>query len=100
MKNDNATIKPIETKALNGGTQAVYRFDNGYGASVVQGPYTYGGPAGLWELGVIAWDGDDCALTYETPIAYDVLGFLGEGDVAETLQRIKALPARGSEAGR
>ena len=90
------TLKPISTKPLNGGTQSLYRFDNGYGASVVQGPYTYGGTEGLWELGVIVWDGDDYRLTYETPITDDVLGRLGEGDVAEKLQEIAALPERAS----
>ena len=90
------TVKPISVKPLNGGTQSLYRFDNGYGASVVQGPYTYGGSQGLWELGVIAWDGDEYGLTYETPITDDVLGYLGEGDVAEKLQEIAALPGRSS----
>lgn len=93
------TLKPIRTAAKNGGTQSLYRFDNGYGASVVQGPYTYGGDQGLWELAVIVWDGDDFKLTYDTPITDDVLGHLGEGDVAETLQQIADLPARTEPRG-
>jgi len=41
----------------NGGTQRRYKFPNGYGASVVRGPYTYGGPEGLFELAVFGQDG-------------------------------------------
>jgi hypothetical protein len=88
------TIKPIKTSANNGGIQSLFRFDNGYGASVVQGPYTYGGDRGLWELAVIVWNGDDYDLTYETPVTDDVIGHLGEGDVGELLMQIEALPAK------
>ena len=62
-------------------------FPNGYGASIVRGPHTYGGPAGLWELAVLK--GDD--LTYDTPITTDVEGHLTEGDVEGLLTRIEAL---------
>ena len=30
--------------------QKIYSFPNGYGASVIKGKYTYGGPEGLWEI--------------------------------------------------
>jgi hypothetical protein len=43
-------------KSLNGGVQKEYRFDNGYGASVIQHNYSYGNEQGLWELAVIKWD--------------------------------------------
>jgi len=76
--------------------QWVYRFGNGYGASVVQGQHTYGGPAGLYELAVISFDGDEWHLTYQTPITEDVLGHLTLAEVAETLVRIAALPAPGA----
>ena len=33
--------------------QKIYKFPNGYGASVIKGPYSYGGPDGLWELAVL-----------------------------------------------
>lgn len=75
-------------KALKG-TQRVYTFDNGYGASVVRNPYSYGGSAGLYELAVLDWDGN---ITYETPITEDVLGWLTPSDVRSTLREIQALP--------
>jgi hypothetical protein len=81
---------PKSRRALNGGTQYKFKFGNGYGASVVQGPYTYGGEDGLWELAVLGKDGD---LTYETPVTEDVLGYLSESDVGEALDRIAELSA-------
>jgi hypothetical protein len=70
--------------------QWVYRFLNDYGASVVQGTHTYGGPQ-LYELAVIRFDGDKFGLTYETPITDDVLGWLTLEDVAATLVKVAAL---------
>jgi hypothetical protein len=76
-----------------GGVQKVYRFENGYGASVVQSPHSYGGDEGLWELGVVRFTGERFKLTYDTPITSDVLGHLHESDVEEYLDAIAALPA-------
>jgi len=74
------------------GSQWVYRFPNGYGASVIRGPWSYGGPEGLYELGVVVFSGDSWELTYETPITSDVLGHLSLDEVAATLAKIAALP--------
>jgi len=63
-------------------------FDNGYGASVVVGPYTYGGEDGLYELAVLDSNGK---LTYETPITSDVEGYLSEDDVTKLLKQIQSL---------
>ena len=63
-------------------------FDNGYGASVVVGPYTYGGEDGLYELGVLGKDGK---LTYDTPITEDVEGYLSEEGVTQLLKQIQKL---------
>lgn len=75
-----------------GGERAVVYFANGYGASVVRGPYTYGGAgaAGLYELAVIKRD--DESLVYTTPITDDVLGHLSPEDVTRTLGEIAKLP--------
>lgn len=85
-----------------GGTQRIYRFGNGYGASVVQFPYSYGGDRGLWELAVTKYereDNDSYSLTYDTEITDDVLGHLEESEVDELLARIEALPANAKGVG-
>jgi hypothetical protein len=76
-----------------GGTQKVYRFANGYGASVVRFYGSYGFEAGNWELGVVKFTGDNWKLTYETPVTNDVIGYLTAEEVEATLDQIEALPA-------
>lgn len=70
------------------GKQCIVQFTNGYGASIVQGPHTYGGPDGLYELAVFGKDGH---ITYETPITNDVIGYLSENEVSNVLKDIKEL---------
>jgi hypothetical protein len=70
------------------GVQARIQFENGYGASVVKGEYTYGGKDGLYELAVLDSNGD---LTYETPVTDDVEGYLSEDDVTKLLEQIQSL---------
>lgn len=72
------------------GTQDLYKFKNGYTASVIQTRYSYGGDQGLFELAVIYND----ALVYDTPITNDVIGYLTPEAVQEILQKISELPAR------
>lgn len=71
-----------------GGERAMAQYPNGYAASVIRGPYTYGGPEGLYELAVL--DGDGCC--YDTPITDDVEGRLTTAMVTKLLRRIAALP--------
>jgi hypothetical protein len=67
---------------LNGGTQIVYKFPNGFGASVITGPYTYGGSKGLFEMALLKFEGDKWDLVYHKDFADgDVAGYLS---VAET----------------
>lgn len=70
------------------GEQCIVQFSNGYGASIVKGPHTYGGPQGLYEIAVFGKDGQ---ITYDTPITNDVLGHLSEQEVEKTLLDIKNL---------
>jgi hypothetical protein len=63
-------------------------FENGYGASVVKGEYTYGGKDGLYELAVLDSNGD---LTYETPVTDDVEGYLSENEVTKLMEQIQNL---------
>lgn len=82
-----------------GGIQQLYRFENGYGASVVQSQYSYGGKDGQWELAVIKFKGagnDNWSITYETPITSDVLGYLDRKEVEAALEQISSLPAKAS----
>jgi len=68
------------------GKSARFKFANGYGASVIADGY--GKDAGLYELAVLDSSG---ALTHETPITDNVLGWLSVEEVVETLHRIAAL---------
>jgi hypothetical protein len=85
------TFKDLEFKEHPnhlGGVQAVITFDNGYGASVVKTPHTYGGDRGLYELAVL---GEDGHLTYATPITDDVIGYLRDIDVTDVMEKIQQL---------
>jgi hypothetical protein len=84
------TFNDLEFKQdmLRGLNAARIKFDNGYGASVVVGPHTYGGEDGLYELAVLDNNGN---LTYETPVTSDVEGYLSEDDVTKLLEQIQKL---------
>lgn len=66
----------------------LFTFDNGYMASVISHPYSFGGEEGLWELAVLDEDGK---ITYDTPITNDVVGWLTVEEVNEILDKIKEL---------
>jgi hypothetical protein len=82
------TYRPTETHRLHGGLQDIYRFPNGYGASVVSHAYSYGGPSGRYELAVLDQDDNLC---YDTEITSDVIGWLADDEVQRLLERIEAL---------
>ena len=71
-----------------GGIQKVYTFRNGWGASVVMFPGSYGFEKGLWELAVLDANGE---ITYDTPITNDVIGHLDDTMAGIILERIKKL---------
>ena len=90
-------IEPTLTRphpAGMGGTQKIYRFDNGYGASVVNFQFSYGGSDGKWELAVIKYKGDTdkYSIDYSTGITDDVMGYLSDDEVQDVLEQIKLLP--------
>ena len=61
-------------------------FDNGYGASVVKTPYTYGGDSGLYELAVFK----DGHIHYDNPVADgDVRGYLTSDDVTDLMLEVQ-----------
>ena len=81
-------IQPKTSKVhvCGDGTQDSYEFENGYSASVIRTSFSYGGPE-LYELAVVK-DGKVC---YDSGITSDVMGWLSEAEVQETLHKIKAL---------
>ena len=68
--------------------EAKYKFENGYGASVVRGVGTYGGGHGLFELAVM--HGKE--LCYATTITDDVVGHLDHEEDNSLLTDIEQLP--------
>ena len=69
------------------GLQKEYKFDNGYGASVICHKGSYGGDCLLWELAVTLHG----ILCYDTSITNDVMGHLSTEEVNKSLQTIKEL---------
>ena len=83
---------PVEEKALLGGVQRIYRFENSrYGASVVCHKASYSSKGGKWELAVLY----DDELCYDTPITDDVIGHLNDDDVQKILAKIANLKEEG-----
>jgi hypothetical protein len=88
------TFQELEFKTLTylGGIQAVVKFKNNYGASIVRHNGSYGSKDGLYELAVIkyneygSWD-----ICYDTPLTNDVLGYLTEDNVTNYLIKIEQL---------
>tara|TARA_R110001632_G_scaffold131011_1_gene245126 strand:- start:245 stop:523 length:279 start_codon:yes stop_codon:yes gene_type:complete len=82
----------IQNVKLNGGVQQVYKFPNGYGASVSKHKGSYGHKSGLWELAVIEninEDGFD--LCYTSSVCSDVIGHLNDPQVDQLLGQIRRL---------
>ena len=71
----------------NIGCQYKFKFPNRYGASVIKQPYSYGYFWDLWELAILKND----TLCYNTPIAFDVIGYLSDEAVNDFLNRIRSL---------
>ena len=82
------------------GIQALWRFPNRYGASVILNAHSYG-----VELAVIRWHdeggrgGWDYGIDYGTPITDDVLGRLSPVELVDALRRIRDLPEPHPELG-
>ena len=78
----------FQSHPMGMGQQCIVQFSNGYGASIVQGPHTYGGSDGLYELAVFGKDG---SISYDTPVTSDVEGYLTEDMVTGLLEQIQKL---------
>ena len=94
-------VEVIDDKnSVQDSIQRLYRFDNGYGASVVRfkllgGRYgSYTNDENEWELAVIKFYGKEkgeFSIDYDTGIAGDVIGHLSNDEVERTLMKIKKL---------
>lgn len=82
----------VARKPFLNGIRYLFRFENGYGASVIKNAFSYGSKQDLWELAVIKYRNDrSYRLCYDTEITGDVEGCLTNDDVLELLHRIKDL---------
>lgn len=89
MNHDEFLIIDSDYKAF--GRQKIYKFPNGYGASVVKTKWSYGSKKGLWKLAVITFDDCSWNLCYDTIVADDVIENLKWEEVEEYLEKIKNL---------
>lgn len=85
MKFEDLEFKPMLNH--DNGIFVRVEFPNGYGASIIKSPYSYGGAQDLYELAVLY----DNMITYDTEITNDVLGYLTSEDVTKLLERIEKL---------
>ena len=81
----------VQERPELGGVHFVIIFGNGYGASIVSNPFTYGGLDGKFEFAVIKGTLEEYDLVYDTPITCDVLGWLDLDDIPELLDDISRL---------
>lgn len=84
------------------GIQYIFKFKNGYGASIVLNSISYGREDNLYELAVLcdfnhhpnSYRNFIYELCYDTEITDDVIGWLTWDDVLELLREIRSLPER------
>ena len=84
----------VKKEETLGGIQYRFKFDNGYGSSVVKHLGSYGHDRDLWELAVIWYshpEEDIWDLTYDTDITDDVIGYLTDKEVIIILKQINEL---------
>jgi hypothetical protein len=79
IKLDDGFMKGVKCRMM---------FENGFGVSVVSHTYSYGGKDGLFEIAVLDEDG---ALTYNTPVTNDVVGYLTPDEVTEIMEEVQKL---------
>lgn len=85
MKFEDLEFKPMLNH--DNGIFVRVEFPNGYGASIIKSPYSYGGAQDLYELAVLYGN----MINYDTEITNDVLGYLTPEDVTKLLERIEKL---------
>lgn len=93
---ENHLKKYIVSREINNYQQSFFmelHFENGFGASIVRKPGTYGYEDGLFELGVLKKDSntEKWKLCYNTKITDDVIGWLNNKEINNYLNKIKHL---------
>lgn len=81
----------FKKKRFGEGIQALIFFNNGYGASIIQGGIAYTSNDEEYELAVLRGNKDDWKLCYTTPITDDVIGHLTKNDITRYLNKIECL---------
>lgn len=82
----------LKERKLFDGVQKIYKFDNGYGASVVKHSFSYGHELDQWELALVTFDKENnIQIEYNPMISDDVIGNLEEYQVDDILEKIKNL---------
>lgn len=76
----------VDEHPLFDGVQKLYRFPNGFGASVVRHFGSYGGTHGLWEIATVKWD-DETGLQFVSKM--EIEGWLTLDQVAGYLKLIQ-----------
>ncbi len=91
------TFKDLEFKPhpMGAGIQARMDFENGYGVSVIQTPYSYTSGPSEYELAVF----HNGSLCYDTPVTNDVEGHLSADEVSELMKQVQELPAKSTTQG-
>src|SRR3990167_10258709 len=93
---------PANVEGISNGIQKIWKFSNGYGASVIQfkilGNFvSYTSNDNEWELAVLRFknndikDTDNFDLCYTTQITANVIGHLTSEEVIKILERIEKL---------
>ncbi len=70
-----------------GGTQARHDFENGYGVSVIQTPFSYTNGDNEYEVAIMK----DGHITYDTKLTEDVLGHQTVEDINNLLLEVERL---------
>ena len=84
-------IHLVETVKEDNKIQKIYAFPNGYGASVIKGEHTYGGPQDKWEIA--PWTNDTNEFIGQSIFGWgdDVKGYLNDPEVDRILKHIAEL---------
>lgn len=73
------------------GIQAIAKFPNDYGLSVVKFPGSYGYEFGQFECAILKFTEDDFKIDYTTEIADDIVGYCTTIEVENLLQKVEKL---------